>query len=582
MNPILKRQLRRAGLDPGSPPTDEQAWDSLLAAVSTAYDEAARSLYLTERSLEISSSEMRELTEQIKVAAESNVAKERDRLRAVFDALNDGLCLLTEDGAVVHANEVAQCLLGIEGPTLFETTVLDRIFFVSDGERVGAQDAISAIRHGTPIRDRRAVVVRPDGSETPVACNLQPVINPDGGQAAVMVLHDLTDQERVHAALERSEAHYGSVIHRAPVAFLEEDFTAVGAWLDDLRRQGIEDLGTWLATHPEAIDEAAGLIRVVDANQAATDMLRARHRNDLLGKLDASTLTDATRESFRAQLDGMWHDQDLITTRVSGTRLDGSRLEGILNWAAPRILGQLDLAKVVVALVDVTDLTEAQERTEELVRSKDEFLAIISHELRTPLTAVSTSAALLTEEALTADEEVELLGYVREQAADMAQIVEDLLVAARADIGSLSLIVEDADLPLELGAVVDRFVSNGTKIDCSRVRGRVQADPLRLRQIMRNLLSNAQRYGGEEIWVESRILGGRATVSVFDDGPGVPESEREAIFEPYYRAAASKGVQGSVGMGLSVARQLAELMDGSLEYFRSAGRSEFRLELPAS
>ena len=108
------------------------------------------------------------------------------------------------------------------------------------------------------------------------------------------------------------------------------------------------------------------------------------------------------------------------------------------------------------------------------------------------------------------------------------------------------------------------------------------ADPLRVRQIMRNLVTNAIKYGGDQVVVAVR--GGdddRVKVVVSDNGHGVPEREAGLIFERYYRSAQSPTQPGSVGIGLAVSRQLAEMMQGTLDYVSGAGgKHSFELSLP--
>ncbi len=106
------------------------------------------------------------------------------------------------------------------------------------------------------------------------------------------------------------------------------------------------------------------------------------------------------------------------------------------------------------------------------------------------------------------------------------------------------------------------------------------ADALRCRQIIRNLLTNAVKYGGDRIAVMVRTLGDRAQILVADDGSGVPPEEQELIFERYYRGRQSPTQPGSVGIGLAVSRQLAELMGGTLRYVDAYGESRFELTLP--
>ncbi len=108
---------------------------------------------------------------------------------------------------------------------------------------------------------------------------------------------------------------------------------------------------------------------------------------------------------------------------------------------------------------------------------------------------------------------------------------------------------------------------------------KVFADPIRLRQILRNLLTNGRRYGGPEMVVEARTFGERAVIQVRDNGDGIPVRDRAKIFDPYFRGKKIH-TTGSVGLGLTVSYQLARLMDGDLEYRYEDGWSTFELTLP--
>jgi signal transduction histidine kinase len=106
------------------------------------------------------------------------------------------------------------------------------------------------------------------------------------------------------------------------------------------------------------------------------------------------------------------------------------------------------------------------------------------------------------------------------------------------------------------------------------------ADGHRVRQIVRNLLTNAARYGGPDVRISCGGGAGIAWIKVSDNGEAIPETDRERIFESYESAHESGGQPASVGLGLSVSRQLAGLMGGGLEYEHSDGESTFTLTLP--
>ena len=104
-----------------------------------------------------------------------------------------------------------------------------------------------------------------------------------------------------------------------------------------------------------------------------------------------------------------------------------------------------------------------------------------------------------------------------------------------------------------------------------------------LRRALRNLLENARRYGGSEVSVVVASSGPQATVQVRDRGPGVPEAQRERIFEPFYRLPGHAEQAGGVGLGLSLVKQIAERHGGSVRCTaREGGGSCFELSFPRS
>ena len=108
------------------------------------------------------------------------------------------------------------------------------------------------------------------------------------------------------------------------------------------------------------------------------------------------------------------------------------------------------------------------------------------------------------------------------------------------------------------------------------------ADPSRTRQIIRNLVTNAFRYGGPDIEINVRCTGGRSRLEVSDNGVGVAPEDEERIFEAFQRSSTRPAVADSVGLGLPISRLLSELMEGEVTYERRGGRSVFTLDLPAA
>ena len=164
---------------------------------------------------------------------------------------------------------------------------------------------------------------------------------------------------------------------------------------------------------------------------------------------------------------------------------------------------------------------------------------------------------------------------------DLTNIVNDLLAAARVDIGTLHVTSVAVDLKAQTKQVLEAFdQDHETDIEVIGRSAGGMGDPDRVRQIIRNLISNALRYGGDDINVTVLEDDSTASVIVADDGSGVPDKDRERIFELYQRAHDRPGLAESLGLGLTISRHLARLMGGDVTYRYEDGLSVFELTLP--
>jgi len=241
---------------------------------------------------------------------------------------------------------------------------------------------------------------------------------------------------------------------------------------------------------------------------------------------------------------------------------------------------------VVVQLADTTAEHDLAEFLREQVRSKNDFIAGVSHELRTPLTAVVGFAEELrrTLVDLPADK-YEMIEIVSSQSTNLSHIVEDLLVAARAEIGELTIERVPVDVRSLVGRVVrsSRYLATDTAstvdVNCDDVSA--AGDPVRVEQVVRNLVTNAMLHGGPSVKVRASGDGALVNIEVEDDGGGVPGGAEEEIFRAYRSIGRHTSLPSSIGLGLSVSTTLAQMMDGTLAYHRERNATIFRLSLPA-
>jgi signal transduction histidine kinase len=216
---------------------------------------------------------------------------------------------------------------------------------------------------------------------------------------------------------------------------------------------------------------------------------------------------------------------------------------------------------------------QAAERIERLVGAQRSMLAGASHELRSPLARIRMAAELLAESA-----PEELVEQLARDVAELDELVAELLMASRLQALPRPERVEEIDL-LALLAEECARASAEAGGDAVHVTG----DRRMLRRMLRNLLENARRYGaGSPVEASVARDDGRAVVRVEDRGPGVPEPERERIFEPFYRPAGwREGPEGGVGLGLALVRQIARHHGGEARCLpREGGGSCFEVRLP--
>jgi len=228
---------------------------------------------------------------------------------------------------------------------------------------------------------------------------------------------------------------------------------------------------------------------------------------------------------------------------------------------------------------DITERKEAElernrrlEAEREAARLRDAFIGVVSHELRTPITTIFGGTRVLSRrwQAMKADERDALLGDVSDEADRLYRMVEDLLVLTRVERGMLDV----GDEPVALRPLVERIVaSEQARTPDVAFEAVVPADlpsaqgeEMYVEQVLRNLLSNAAKYGGpgSRVTVEAAAEDGAVVLRVLDAGPGIPASEAERIFELFYRSPSTAPTVAGAGIGLFVCRQLAIAMGGSI------------------
>lgn len=562
----------------------------------------------TELSLEVSFGEsfgpegrrfigtIRDVTDRRK--AETELRMSEARYRGLFERVPVGVYRTGPSGEILDANPMLAELLGYDDPA----DVIGRRaqdFYVDPTDRDVWRDRLEGhqILHGHEIQ-----LKRPDGTTIWLRDSGRELFDASGELVGYEgTLEDITErrfaEERLHAMVEaqRHRLLYEKALSACSHALL------VGAddrALEEALEALLEATGG-NAVFVERNDEhpdlglVTNLLFEVNSKHQPPDYERWRNLPWSDMPVAHSYLSRGEPYAFGVrELDG--RERELYDATPTKSELDipimiGDEWVGLIGFAdfeieRPWRSDEISLLRTVAQMIgSFWERQRAHQKLQDLVHYKDEFVASVSHELRTPLTAVVGLAEELARSGIdfSEDELAEFHQLIAQQSREVAYIVEDLLVAARVEIDTVSIDVQPVDLDAEVAATIKGWPAEFGAVEHDPGGAKVETDPTRFRQIARNLLTNAMRYGGEEVVVVTQSNGDTGILQVRDNGPGVDPEDLERIFEPYERASGSEIVRpGSVGLGLYVSRQLARLMGGDLSCRREDGETVFELILP--
>jgi signal transduction histidine kinase len=260
-------------------------------------------------------------------------------------------------------------------------------------------------------------------------------------------------------------------------------------------------------------------------------------------------------------------------------RLEALKL-GVEQFGAGALGHRVEVTGADEVAAVAASFNVAAARVEALVDAHRGLLANASHELRSPLARMKMAVSMLAE--ATPPERDKLKKEIDKNVAELDGLVEEVLLASRLGVTENPLHHDKVDL---LGLAAEEAARVGAHVEAAG-SVIVGGDERLLRRALRNLLENAQRYGGGDVEIALGRLSlrgaGFVRIEVCDRGPGVPAEMRERIFEPFFRMPGHAEQAGGVGLGLALVKQIAERHGGSARCEpRDGGGSRFVLEVPA-
>jgi signal transduction histidine kinase len=261
----------------------------------------------------------------------------------------------------------------------------------------------------------------------------------------------------------------------------------------------------------------------------------------------------------------------------------GRRLPVLLSAAPVRTLGD-EIAGAVAIFEDISALRE-------LDRLREEFAAVVAHDLRTPIQAILLQTQILARDAEGESVRVPLSAVQRieRSAKRLDRMAGDLLEATRLDLRRLALDLKPVAPGAAAAALVDRIRpalgAHPVTVEVAGEPAPVRVDPVRLDQILTNLIENAAKYSPERAPIVVRVAaaGAGVEVAVHDEGPGIAAEEIPRLFERYYQSQRARARQSGLGLGLYITKGLVEALAGRITVDSTPGQgSTFRVWLPAA
>ena len=419
-------------------------------------------------------------------------------------------------------------------------------------ERMAAQDRAVVARNASAqfeeqIGDRDYLLIK------------FPWPNPDGGFIGVYgVAIDISARKHIEETLRNSERQYRAI----------GESIDYGVWVCDGRGRNVYASDSFLKLTGLTQDECADLgwssvlhPDDVDATLAAWQAC-----------VDSGALWD--REHRIKGVDGEYHH--VLARGVPVRDANGA----IVSWAGINL--------------DISNIKEAEAALREADRRKDDFLSLLAHELRNPLAPIRSSLEAMSLRGLRDDVQRHAHDVISRQVASLVRMVDDLLDVARITHGKLSLQIE----VVEIGRVVEEAIETarpyvdemGHSLDVFMPTEpvHVNVDPVRLTQVVANLLSNSAKYtpSGGHIELRASVSSDGVEIAVTDNGAGIAPDLQHSVFELFsqHHGRGGVGSASGLGIGLALVRDLMDMHGGTVRaHSAGVGRgSTFTITLPAS
>ena len=516
--------------------------------------------------------------EDIKQTEEA-LRESEDRFRSLSEASLEGL-MIHDQGLILDVNRALWQLMGYEQPEeLIGKNAIENLLTPESQARVVQR--IQRQEQGT----LEVTCVRKDGATFVAETESRP-LKYRGREARIVSWRDITERKRAEHALRESEAKLRAMFEASRDAIsISKEGVQVLANPAFLQLYGYQSLNQIVGT--------SVLMHVAPSHHAQiTDLIQRRARGESVPNF---------YETRGRRTDGTEFDEEL---NVSTYAVQGEQYSvAIIRDITERKQAEAELAKHRHHLEELVsertaELGLARDAAEAATRAKSEFLANMSHEIRTPMNVIIGTSHLALDTPLMPRQQT-YLKNISEAAQSLLSLINDVLDFSRIEAGKL--VVEHTEFRPEeiIGQVANQFVeqAKGRKLELHLrlspwLPDRLRGDPLRVKQVLNNLVSNAVKFtAAGDIVISAKVLERpeltapqtiQVEFSVKDSGIGLSLAEQAKLFAPFTQADSSiTRKYGGTGLGLAICRQLTSLMGGEIFLESEPGRgSTFTFRLP--
>lgn len=391
-----------------------------------------------------------------------------------------------------------------------------------------------------------------DGSMIDVEITSHPLTY-EGKPVRLVVATDITARKTAEEGLRRSEERFRQLV------------------------EGVNDYAIFML-------DSEGLVSTWNSG---AERIKGYKDPEILGKHFSCFYSTADIEAFKPQ-------ELLEIAKIEGhaisegwrVRKNGSRFWAYIVITALRdkqgkLIGFSKIARDMTERKNIEEaLLNAKEEAERTTKFKNQFLSTMSHELRTPLNAVLGFSDLLADERYGSlnDRQARYVSHINSAGKHLLKLISDILDLSKIEAGRMDVALEDVAVASAFGEVISALQPLAEKKSQTLLRQSVpdlcvRADPVRLKQVLMNLVGNAVKFtpAGGRIELTARPLGGKIRIEVRDNGPGIPQEEQHRVFEAFYRMAQAGSSPEGTGLGLAIAASLVALHGDKLNVESAPG-----------